>query len=136
MFCCFPQAVYSWAQGAEWCAQVADGLAFLHAQQPLIIHRDVKLDNILLHSPGAGKGIPFQAMHSPHTWTCVLRPLLLHTQHMNRLDTLTFRHIVVIASHGGCTVLCAAACGSCLFCRYDIDRASCMSAALCLYNLA
>ena len=46
------QVVYTYAQGLQWCAQVADGLAFLHAQSPRIIHRDVKLDNVLL-SDGA-----------------------------------------------------------------------------------
>jgi serine/threonine protein kinase len=44
--------VYTYSQGLQWCAQVADGLAFLHAQSPRIIHRDVKLDNVLL-SDGA-----------------------------------------------------------------------------------
>ena len=47
-----PQVVYTYSQGLQWCAQVADGLAFLHAQSPRIIHRDVKLDNVLL-SDGA-----------------------------------------------------------------------------------
>ena len=46
------QVVYTYSQGLQWCAQVADGLAFLHAQSPRIIHRDVKLDNVLL-SDGA-----------------------------------------------------------------------------------
>lgn len=46
------QVVYTYAQGLQWCAQVADGLAFIHAQSPRIIHRDVKLDNVLL-SDGA-----------------------------------------------------------------------------------
>ena len=48
------QVVYTYSQGLQWCAQVADGLAFLHAQSPRIIHRDVKLDNVLL-SDGAPK---------------------------------------------------------------------------------
>lgn len=42
------QVVYTYQQGLEWAAQMADGLAFLHAQQPKIIHRDIKLDNVLL----------------------------------------------------------------------------------------
>jgi serine/threonine protein kinase len=51
-----PQVVYTYSQGLQWCAQVADGLAFLHAQSPRIIHRDVKLDNVLL-SDGAQQGL-------------------------------------------------------------------------------
>ena len=42
------QVVYTYAAGLQWCAEVAGGLAFLHAQTPCIIHRDVKLENVLL----------------------------------------------------------------------------------------
>lgn len=48
------KVVYTYSQGLQWCAQVADGLAFLHAQSPRIIHRDVKLDNVLLSDDGNG----------------------------------------------------------------------------------
>jgi serine/threonine protein kinase len=69
-----PQVVYTYSQGVQWCAQVADGLAFLHAQSPRIIHRDVKLDNVLL-SDGAQQdvvtGIPSAAeWHIVQQGTC------------------------------------------------------------------
>lgn len=40
--------MYTYSQGLQWCTQIADGLAFLHSQRPLIIHRDIKAANVLL----------------------------------------------------------------------------------------
>lgn len=42
--------VYSNADACAWAEEVADGLAYLHSYNPQIIHRDVKLDNVLLRS--------------------------------------------------------------------------------------
>ena len=42
------QTIYTYANGVKWAIQIAEGLAYLHAHRPMIIHRDVKLDNILL----------------------------------------------------------------------------------------
>ena len=42
------QALYTYEDGLRWATQMAQGLAHLHDQDPTIIHRDLKLDNILL----------------------------------------------------------------------------------------
>jgi serine/threonine protein kinase len=35
----------------RWALQIAEALAYLHQFSPLIVHRDLKLENILLTSP-------------------------------------------------------------------------------------
>lgn len=45
---CLGQVVYTYKDGLRWAMQIASALAHLHAQRPLIIHRDLKLDNVLL----------------------------------------------------------------------------------------
>lgn len=40
--------VYSKADAFRWFVQIAEGLAYLHEAVPAVIHRDLKLDNILL----------------------------------------------------------------------------------------
>mmetsp|Transcript_34342 Transcript_34342/g.61281 ORF Transcript_34342/g.61281 Transcript_34342/m.61281 type:complete len:471 (-) Transcript_34342:3072-4484(-) len=42
--------VYTPMAALEWLIQVAEGLVYLHSLNPLVIHRDLKLDNILLSS--------------------------------------------------------------------------------------
>ena len=42
------QVVYTYAVGIQWCLEIARGLECLHTSSPVIVHRDLKLENILL----------------------------------------------------------------------------------------
>ncbi|EFJ49423.1 hypothetical protein VOLCADRAFT_104311 [Volvox carteri f. nagariensis] len=46
---------YGDVQGLLWLIDVADAMTFLHSQQPLLIHRDLKLENILLQRDADGR---------------------------------------------------------------------------------
>ena len=50
------QVLYTYASALRWCHQISAGLAYLHSQRPMVIHRDLKLDNILLTGRGARPG--------------------------------------------------------------------------------
>lgn len=41
-------SLYTLREAVQWCQQIAEGLAYLHSAQPIVVHRDLKLDNILL----------------------------------------------------------------------------------------
>jgi hypothetical protein len=49
------KTLFTVAQAAEWAEQIADALAYLHGSNPVVIHRDLKLANILLR-PVADEG--------------------------------------------------------------------------------
>lgn len=40
--------VYTYAQGLRWCLGAASALAVMHGSEPMVIHRDLKSENILL----------------------------------------------------------------------------------------
>ncbi|KAG2444231.1 hypothetical protein HYH02_009168 [Chlamydomonas schloesseri] len=51
--------VYDTATAAEWAAQLAEALAHLHTLQPPVLHRDIKVENVMLQRvtmPAAGSG--------------------------------------------------------------------------------
>lgn len=45
------KTLYSHAQAACWAQQIAEALAYLHGSNPIIVHRDLKLANVLLRAP-------------------------------------------------------------------------------------
>ncbi|GFR40338.1 hypothetical protein Agub_g880 [Astrephomene gubernaculifera] len=45
--------LYSNATALKWMAQVAGALSYMHTCRPKVLHRDIKLDNLLLSSPTA-----------------------------------------------------------------------------------
>ncbi|GIM13454.1 hypothetical protein Vretimale_16560, partial [Volvox reticuliferus] len=40
--------LYSYMDAFRWALQIAEGLEYLHNAQPVVIHRDLKLENILI----------------------------------------------------------------------------------------
>ncbi|GIL79863.1 hypothetical protein Vretifemale_9028 [Volvox reticuliferus] len=46
---------YTDAQGILWLIDVADAMTYLHSRQPLLVHRDLKLENILLRKDADGR---------------------------------------------------------------------------------
>ena len=45
-----PTPLYSDAAGLDVCLQIARGLRYMHMAQPMVIHRDLKLENVMLTS--------------------------------------------------------------------------------------
>jgi serine/threonine protein kinase len=53
-----PPQVYRDADALRWCIELAEALRYLHSRTPKVIHRDVKLDNVLLTGrPGRGRAV-------------------------------------------------------------------------------
>lgn len=47
------KVVYTYTQGLRWCIGAAEALAAMHGSEPMVIHRDLKADNILLTGTGS-----------------------------------------------------------------------------------
>mmetsp|Transcript_14682 Transcript_14682/g.44325 ORF Transcript_14682/g.44325 Transcript_14682/m.44325 type:complete len:462 (+) Transcript_14682:410-1795(+) len=44
----FNKVVYKYADALRWALQLAEGLDHMHSRSPMLLHRDVKLDNVLI----------------------------------------------------------------------------------------
>ena len=49
------RVVYTYSQALHWCVGAASALADMHESDPMIIHRDLKCDNMLLTGSGECK---------------------------------------------------------------------------------
>ena len=41
-------AMYTWIDALRWLQQIAASLKYLHSLRPMVVHRDLKLENMLL----------------------------------------------------------------------------------------
>ena len=64
------QTVYKFGDALRWTTQLARGLAYLHGHRPLIIHRDLKLENCLL-TGAASLHLVLHVHLLPGTWPLV-----------------------------------------------------------------
>lgn len=62
----------------RWALQIAEALAYLHHFSPLVVHRDLKLENILLTSPNPATADAKLADFGLHKCIKVPGPHLVH----------------------------------------------------------
>ena len=48
-------AAYSWKDAFRWLQQIAGALQYLHGLRPMVVHRDLKLENLLLTGSNPAK---------------------------------------------------------------------------------
>lgn len=49
------EAAYSWKDALRWLQQIAGALKYLHGLRPMVVHRDLKLENLLLTGTNPAK---------------------------------------------------------------------------------
>ena len=50
------EEIYRLEDAVRWLVGIAQGLKYLHQCQPMVIHRDLKLENILMSGENGGRG--------------------------------------------------------------------------------
>lgn len=53
--CLHRRKLYTNQQALEWFHQMAKGLRYLHSSKPRVIHRDMKMENVLMKKQEDGK---------------------------------------------------------------------------------
>ena len=48
------EAAYSWKDAFRWLQQIVAALKYLHGLRPMVVHRDLKLENLLLTGSNPG----------------------------------------------------------------------------------
>lgn len=66
------EKLYSMSVGLKWLLDVANALAYLHGSEPLVIHRDLKLENIMLNADNVAKIVDFGLHKVVGKWICFL----------------------------------------------------------------
>lgn len=59
--------LYTYSNALRWCTQLAMAVGHVHQQQPMIIHRDLRLDNVLLTGTALGI-LGFQGLMNMTYW--------------------------------------------------------------------
>eukprot|EP00210_Caulerpa_lentillifera_P003495 g3335.t1 len=86
--------LYTKGQGLEWLIQIAKGLMYLHSSRPIVIHRDLKLENIMLTVDVDGEIIAKLGDFGLHAILKDPKQLAMNKPSFERVDSLTLRHSV------------------------------------------
>ena len=49
--------IYTYTEGLQWCIEACSALTAMHALHPMVIHRDLKCENILLITNESGQRV-------------------------------------------------------------------------------
>jgi hypothetical protein len=101
--------VYSTAQALSWALDLATALEYLHARSPMILHRDVKLSNVLLVEEGGAlvAKLADMGLHMVRWWLM----LNMHNCICVLMYMVGGAGLLLIMHKCVCALMCVAACG-------------------------